>query len=238
MLIACRAMQGLGPSAFLPSSVAIMSRIYRPGPRKNLVFSMFGAFSCIGFYSGIIFGALSAQVFGWKWYFFIGAFFCVSIFITGILTIPKSQGDPQLGLNMDWLGTATVVPGLSLVVFALTDGSNAPQGWRTPYIYAALILGIICLALFVYIEGWRANQPLMPAEVFKTKYMTRLVFALFMCYGCFGLWLFFASFQYVKPLSSFQSFELTQSLVSNRSCTSDLCSLPLGLFLSLLVASS
>ncbi|KAI6766086.1 hypothetical protein HG530_007156 [Fusarium avenaceum] len=194
MLIACRAMQGLGPSAFLPSSVAIMSRIYRPGPRKNLVFSMFGAFSCIGFYSGIIFGALSAQVFGWKWYFFIGAFFCISIFITGNLTIPKSQGDPQPDLKMDWLGTATVVPGLSLVVFALTDGGNAPQGWRTPYVFVALILGIICLALFVYIEGWRASQPLMPAEVFKTKYMARLVFALFMCYGCFGLWLFFASF--------------------------------------------
>ncbi|KAL5600433.1 hypothetical protein FOVSG1_008245 [Fusarium oxysporum f. sp. vasinfectum] len=194
MLIACRAMQGLGPSAFLPSSVAIMSRIYRPGPRKNLVFSMLGAFSCIGFYSGIFFGALSAQVLGWKWYFFIGAFFCASIFITGLLTIPKSHGDPLPDLKMDWLGTATVVPGLALVVYALTDGGNAPQGWRTPYVYVTLILGIICLALFVYIEGWRASQPLMPAEVFKTKYMSRLVFALFMSYGSFGLFLFYASF--------------------------------------------
>ncbi|EWZ97393.1 hypothetical protein FOCG_01509 [Fusarium oxysporum f. sp. radicis-lycopersici 26381] len=194
MLIACRAMQGLGPSAFLPSSVAIMSRIYRPGPRKNLVFSMLGAFSCIGFYSGIFFGALSAQVLGWKWYFFIGAFFCASIFITGLLTIPKSHGDSLPDLKMDWLGTATVVPGLALVVYALTDGGNAPQGWRTPYVYVTLILGIICLALFVYIEGWRASQPLMPAEVFKTKYMSRLVFALFMSYGSFGLFLFYASF--------------------------------------------
>ncbi|KAI1050883.1 hypothetical protein LB507_009387 [Fusarium sp. FIESC RH6] len=194
MLIAVRAMQGLGPSAFLPSSVAIMSRIYRPGPRKNLVFSMFGAFSCIGFYSGIFFGALSAQVLGWKWYFFIGAFFCATIFITGVLTIPKSHGDPTPGLKMDWLGTATVIPGLSLVVFALTDGGNAPQGWRTPYVYVTLIIGVLCLAAFVYIEGWVASQPLMPAEVFKTKYMARLVLALFMCYGCFGLWLFYASF--------------------------------------------
>ncbi|KAJ4129291.1 hypothetical protein NW768_007827 [Fusarium equiseti] len=169
MLIAVRAMQGLGPSAFLPSSVAIMSRIYRPGPRKNLVFSMFGAFSCIGFYSGIFFGALSAQILGWKWYFFIGAFFCGTIFITGVLTIPKSHGDPTPGLKMDWLGTATVIPGLSLVVFALTDGGNAPQGWRTPYVYVTLIIGILCLALFVYIEGWRASQHLMPAEVFKTN---------------------------------------------------------------------
>ncbi|CAF3530105.1 hypothetical protein FGSG_07550 [Fusarium graminearum PH-1] len=194
MLIAVRAMQGIGPSAFLPSGVAIMSRIYRPGPRKNFVFSMFGAFSCVGFYSGIFFGALSAQVLGWKWYFFIGAFVCASIFITGLLTIPKNHGDPTPGLKMDWLGSITIVAGLSLTVFALTDGGNAPQGWRTPYVYVTLILGIICLALFVYVEGWWASQPLMPAETFKTKYMGRLILALFMCYGCFGLWLFYASF--------------------------------------------
>jgi MFS family permease len=32
-----RAMQGLGPAAFLPSSVTLLGSVYRPGPRKNLV---------------------------------------------------------------------------------------------------------------------------------------------------------------------------------------------------------
>ncbi|KAL2676547.1 hypothetical protein Neosp_010308 [[Neocosmospora] mangrovei] len=194
MLIACRAMQGLGSSAFLPSSVAIMARIYRPGPRKNFVFGMFGAFSCIGFYSGIFFGALAAQVLGWKWYFFIGACFCAGIFLAGLLTIPKSEGNTQPDLGMDWMGTCTIVPGLALVVYALTDGGNAPQGWRTPYVYITLIIGVLFLALAVYVEGWRASQPLLPAEVFKTKYMTRLIIALFFSYGSFGLFLFYASF--------------------------------------------
>ncbi|CCT65421.1 related to multidrug resistance protein [Fusarium fujikuroi IMI 58289] len=199
MLIACRAMQSLGTSAFLPSGVVIMSRIYRPGPRNTLIFSILGAFSCIGFYSGIFFGSLSAQVLGWKWFFFIGAFFCAGICIAGLFTIPKSHGDPLPDLKMDWLGTITVVPALALVVYALTDGGNAPQG------YVALILGIIGLALFVHIEGWRASQPLVPAEVFNTKYMSRLVVALFVSYGSFSLVLFYASFYiesvlYIGPL--------------------------------------
>jgi len=42
MLDLCRALQGLGPSAFLPSGVALMGNMYRPGPRKNLVFSLYG----------------------------------------------------------------------------------------------------------------------------------------------------------------------------------------------------
>ncbi|KAF5682539.1 multidrug resistance [Fusarium circinatum] len=182
MLVACRAMQCLGPSAFLPSSVVIMSRIYRPGPRNTLVFSMFGAFSCIGFYSGIFFGALSAQVLGWKWHSFIGAFFCTSIFITGLLTIPRSHEYPRLDLEMVWLGTATVVPGLALVVYALTDGGNAP------YAYVALILGITCLALFIYVERWRASKPLIPAVVFNTN--------LVLCYASF----YIESVPYTGPL--------------------------------------
>ncbi|KLO87663.1 unnamed protein product [Fusarium fujikuroi] len=199
MLIACRAMQSLGTSAFLPSGVVIMSRIYRPGPRNTLIFSILGAFSCIGFYSGIFFGSLSAQVLGWKWFFFIGAFFCAGICIAGLFTIPKSHGDPLPDLEMDWLGTITVVPALALVVYALTDGENAPQG------YVALILGIIGLALFVHIEGWRASQPLVPADFFNTKYMSRLVVALFVSYGSFSLVLFYASFYiesvlYIGPL--------------------------------------
>ncbi|KAF5544763.1 multidrug resistance [Fusarium mexicanum] len=199
MLVACRAMQCLGPSAFLPSSVLIMSRIYRPGPRNTLIFSIFSAFSCIGFYSGIFIGSLSAQVLGWKWYFCIGAFSCTSIFITGLLTIPRSYEYPQLDLEMDWLGTATVVPGLALVVYALTDGGNAP------YAYVALILGITCLALFVYIERWRASKPLIPAVVFNTKYMSRLIVALFVSYGSLSLVLCYASFHiesnlYTGPL--------------------------------------
>ncbi|KAF5724555.1 multidrug resistance [Fusarium mundagurra] len=179
---------GLRPSAFLPSNVAIMSRIYRPGPRNTLVFSIFGASSYVGFYSGIFFGSLCALVLGWKWYFFISAFFYTGIFITSLWTIPKSVGDPRPDLQMDWLGAVIVVPGLALVVYALTDGRNAPHG------YIALVSGIICLALFVYIEGWRASQPLITAELFRTTYMSRLVVALLVSYGSFSLVLFYASF--------------------------------------------
>ena len=50
MLIACRAMQGLGPAAFLPAGISLIGGIYRPGPRKNIVFSLYGAFAPISFF--------------------------------------------------------------------------------------------------------------------------------------------------------------------------------------------
>jgi MFS family permease len=50
MLNFCRALQGLGPAAFLPSSVMVLGSIYRPGPRKNLIFSIYGASAPLGFF--------------------------------------------------------------------------------------------------------------------------------------------------------------------------------------------
>lgn len=40
LLLDCaRGLSGLGPAAFLPSSVKLLGSVYRPGPRKNLVSS-------------------------------------------------------------------------------------------------------------------------------------------------------------------------------------------------------
>jgi MFS family permease len=52
MLDISRAIQGLGPAAFLPSGVLLMGNVYRPGPRKNIVFSLYGGSAPLGFFFG------------------------------------------------------------------------------------------------------------------------------------------------------------------------------------------
>lgn len=194
MLIVCRAMQGIGASAFMPASLALLGQTYRPGPRKNLVFSVYGAFAVIGFYFGIVMGALTAQVLGWRWFFWCGAMCVFVVALAGFLTIPKSLSVSDKSVKMDWPGVCTIVPGLALVVYALMDGGHAPQGWRTPYIYVTFILGWLFLGAAVYVQGWVSKHPLLPAELFRPKYMKRLATSLFMSYGVFGLFLFYASF--------------------------------------------
>lgn len=65
MLNFCRALQGLGPAAYLPASVMILGRTYRPGPRKNLVFSIYGACAPLGFFAGIFFAGVTAEYTTW-----------------------------------------------------------------------------------------------------------------------------------------------------------------------------
>jgi MFS family permease len=59
MLIFYRALQGLGPAAFLLSGLMLIGSIYRPGPQKNLVFSIYGAAAPLGLFIDIFFSRLS-----------------------------------------------------------------------------------------------------------------------------------------------------------------------------------
>ena len=68
MLDFCRALQGLGPAAFLPSGVMLMGSLYRPGPRKNLVFSIYGTMAVIGFFVGIFASGIIGQYIYWGRY--------------------------------------------------------------------------------------------------------------------------------------------------------------------------
>ncbi|KAF2867581.1 major facilitator superfamily domain-containing protein [Massariosphaeria phaeospora] len=203
MLIFCRALQGLGPAAFLPSSIMLLGSIYRPGPRKNLVFSLYGAFAPVGFFAGIFFAGLSAQVMTWGWYFYFGSMILAIVAVASYLCIPsKPEEKKDVQVKMDWWGTFTVVPALLLIVYALTDGSHAPNGWKTPYIPVTFILGWLLLGAFVYIEGWVAEQPLLPGDMFDVKGMKALAIALFFQYGVFGIFLFYASFYIEQVLGA------------------------------------
>ncbi|KAJ6005065.1 hypothetical protein N7540_012864 [Penicillium herquei] len=59
--IFCRAMQGIGPALLLPNAIAIISRCYDPGPRQNMIFSLFGATAPGGFLLGSVFCSLLSQ---------------------------------------------------------------------------------------------------------------------------------------------------------------------------------
>lgn len=128
MLDFCRALQGLGPSAFLPSGVSLMSNMYRPGPRKNLVFSLYGGSAPLGFFFGIFIAGLTGQFLRFGWYFWMGAILLFTTTIAAILTVPNDfQEDKKMSVDMDWLGTALIVSGLIFVVFAITRSTHSVE---------------------------------------------------------------------------------------------------------------
>ena len=194
MLVFCRALQGLGPAAFLPSGLMLIGSTYRPGPRKNLVFSIYGGSAPLGFFTGVFVGGLTGSFLRFGWYFWIGAILVVTTIVPAIFAIPSDFEERKgMGVNMDWLGSLLIVSGLVLVIFAFTDAPHAPQAWKTPYVYSLLIVGALVLAVAFYVEGWVASSPLIPFDLFRVPYLSALFIALFLLDGVLGIFLLYAT---------------------------------------------
>lgn len=193
MLIAARALQGIGPAAFLPTGIMILGKIYRPGPRKNLIFSLYGAFAPLGFFLGVIVGGVTAEYLSWRWYFWLGSIVIGLVSVTSLFSVPTERALTTT-VNMDWWGVDTIVPALVLIVFAVTDGAHAPDGWASDYIIITFVLGVVLLGISVYVEGWVSSQPVLPRSLFEPKHMKTLVASLTFAYGTFGIFMYYSSF--------------------------------------------
>lgn len=195
ILLATRALQGIGAAAYLPAGITLLATTYRPGPRKNVVFSLYGGCAPFGFFFGIFIAGLSGQFLYWGWYFWIAAMLLALLCGITILCVPRSFNRVRLtGASIDIWGTVLSVSSLALLTYAITDASHVERGWASPQILAPLIAGIITLAAFVYVEGWVAENPLLPPSLFAIRYTKPLFLSLFIAYGCFGIFLLYASF--------------------------------------------
>ena len=194
MLDFCRALAGLGPAAFLPAGVMLIGSNYRPGPRKNVVFSLYGGAAPLGFFAGVFFAGLTGDFLPFGAYFWIGAGLVATTIVAAIFAVPNDMATSmKRGVKMDWLGSFLVVSGLILVVFAITDASHAPHGWRTPYILVTLFLGAFFLGVAYYVEGWIAENPLLPFDLFKVPYMSALIMSLLFSDGVLGVFLLYST---------------------------------------------
>ena len=165
----CRALQGIGPAMLLPNAVAIFGRTYKPGMRKAMAFSLFGATAPGGYIVGATFASIFAQLVWWPWGYWVLAMVCVLFAGFGFIIIPplphaKSEDDElSLMARIDVFGATTGVIGLILINFAW---NQAPLvGWKTPYVYVLLIIGFLSLVAFAFIER-SAQCPLLPRSIF------------------------------------------------------------------------
>ncbi|ETS79710.1 hypothetical protein PFICI_09563 [Pestalotiopsis fici W106-1] len=206
MLDFCRALQGLGAAAFLPTGVMLMGSIYRPGRRKNIVFAIYGTSAVFGFFGGIFIAGIVGQYLRWGFYFWIGGILTAITLISSVFSIPnpRSGKPPSNNVKMDYPGAITIAVGLTLVVFAITQSAHAPAGWRTPYIPVCFVVGVLSLLAAGYLETSVAD-PLLPASIFTTPAMTPLLLALLLLYGTWGIFsvygtLYFQNIMLASPL--------------------------------------
>ncbi|KAI0889846.1 membrane transporter [Annulohypoxylon maeteangense] len=202
MVLVTRALQGIGAAAFLPAGTTLLGTTYRPGPRKNTVFSLYGGCAPLGFFSGIIVAGLTGEFVYWGWFFWIASMLLAVLCTLTFFCVPRERkrGDWS---SMDWWGCLTSTCSFSLLIYAITDASHVAGNWASPRIFITYILGLIALAAFAYVEGWVATSPLLPFGLFTIKNIGPLFLALFFVCGSFSIYLFYTSF-YIQTVLEVQ----------------------------------
>jgi EmrB/QacA subfamily drug resistance transporter len=165
MLIAFRALQGLGGAILAPSVFSIVSVTFREGPERNKALGILGGIAGSGAAIGVLAGGVLTEYAGWEWIFFfnvpigLGALFLVPLFVR------ESRAEEMVRL-FDTAGAVTVTASLMLLVYGLTQSTNI--GWTSPRTIGVLIGSVILMAAFIVIE-MRSRSPLVPLSFFRRR---------------------------------------------------------------------
>lgn len=202
-----RAMQGLAVGVLVSGSMSILGRVYKPGIRKNRVFSAMAATAPFGFSLGAIEGgALQAHL---PWIFGTNAIITGICCVAAYFSIPSLRpvadvvgSEAPTLRQFDYIGAAFAISGCVCLLFGLTQGSVT--SW-SPYTYVLVVVGVVLLVGLFLTERY-VPRPLIPNRLWKTKGFTPLMAAYFMGFGSFfGAWQFYAiqfwlNIQRAKPL--------------------------------------
>jgi hypothetical protein len=95
-------------------------------------------------------GALLSQktAVSWRAPFFLFAGLAGLCGTLGLFVIGPDEVSSVVDRRVDWIGGLLITTGLVFITFALGEGSIAPQGWKTPYIIALLIVGVLLVGVF------------------------------------------------------------------------------------------
>jgi len=192
----CRAMQGLGAAAHLPAGLAILGQMYRPGPRKNMVFSIYGAMAPLGSFVGIFVASLVSQYAHWSLYFWIGAVIAILALVGTAVTRPSVRpACEEHALCMDWAGGVGLATSLMLLIFSITEAADVQKWWRSLRVVATGTLAVIGLLVTAVAECRLVDQPLVPASVCQIKYIRPLLLGLLPSYGAVSVYTCYATLQ-------------------------------------------
>ncbi len=118
ILLAARAIQGLGAALMVPSAISIISTTFGDGPLRNRALGIFSAVAATGFSSGLVSGALITEFASWRWVFFVNV--PITAVILGIAPTAVQPNGVEQRKPIDLLGASLVTAGLLAIVYTIT----------------------------------------------------------------------------------------------------------------------
>jgi EmrB/QacA subfamily drug resistance transporter len=187
-LITARAVQGLGAAILAPATLTILTSSFQEGPARAWALGAWSAVSAAGASAGALLGGILTEFLGWRWILFVNVPVGVIALIAALRYVPESRADLR-HRHLDLAGAVTVTAGLVAIVYALVRTET--YSWGSDEVLLPLAVGVLLLAVFVFLQARVSKAPLVPLRIFRSRFVAGGNVVMLMMFGAlFGSWYF------------------------------------------------
>ena len=189
VLIAARAVQGLGGAVIAPASLSILTTTFTEGAARNRAVGIWGAMGGAGGAAGVLLGGILTSRH--------------QLALDPVHQRPdrpdrrarlaaaarRGPGPQPRTRSFDLPGALSATLGLSLLVLGIVR--TDVTGWGSAPTLALIVGGVVVLGVFLAIEGRFARSPLMPLRIFASRTLSAANVVVLLVGGAtFGMWFF------------------------------------------------
>jgi EmrB/QacA subfamily drug resistance transporter len=166
-LAVSRAFMGIGGALIMPSTLSILTNVFRDPKERAKAIAVWAGFSGLGIALGPVTGGLLLTHFSWSSVFWVNLPIGLTALILGYFFVPESK-DPR-PQALDLPGSLLSIVGLGAFLFGIIEGQ--PEGWTSPMVLAAFAFGVAGIVGFVWWER-RTSTPMLDMSFFRNPRFT------------------------------------------------------------------
>jgi EmrB/QacA subfamily drug resistance transporter len=186
MLVTARSIQGAFGAVLAPSVLALLTTTFTDPAERGKAFAIYGGIAGAGGAIGLLLGGVLTSYASWRWTLFVNLVFAAIAATGSVLWLRNDRASDRDPIDLP--GLLLVTGGLFSLVYGFSHAETT--SWGDQYTIGFLILSVVLLAIFVYVET-RRKHPLLPLHIVRNR--TRggsLLTMLFASMGVFGVFLF------------------------------------------------